>query len=682
MAGVPVAEVVGANFERFVHPDDLPRARNLVGNALAGRESAPIDIRVLQPGGAIVVVEATAVPERRNDSVTGVFGIARDVTARRAAEEALREREWQLAEAQRLVHMGNWELDLLTGELQWSDEIYRVYGVDRENFSPTFEKYLELVHPDDRPRVRERGQEVAGGAEVGPADFRIVRPDGAIRHIRGRMTLYDAEAGHPKLFGASQDVTELRRIELDLRRRERQFSIAQTIAQAGSYEVDYETEEITWSDETYAQLGYAKDVRPSAEAFAARLHADDRERVFKTYRSAFETHAAYAQEYRIVRSDGEIRTIHSEGLPVVDAEGRARKFVGVTQDITSRRAMENAAAESRLRLQAIFDNALDAIVLVDEEGRCIDANPAACRLIGEPRERLSQRPISECMAALEGLAGGGAPPSGEFSSRLHDGVLHDVEYRAVHGIIPGVHLVILRDITDRKRAERQAARNHARLRALARRMTERQESERQRIARELHDEIAQMMTAVMFGLQSLRKITDDRKVLEKVEESAGIVESSLERARGLSLELRPAILDDLGLVAALRWYVDRQRERGGWNLRFKAHGVADSFRSPVCMACFRVAQEAIANVVRHADAREVDVELTGSDAAITLRVVDDGAGFDVDSAVSSADRGLGLLGMQERVLLLGGEFRVRSQRGAGTEVIATFPLPGEGKEHS
>ena len=682
IAGADAAAVMGENFGRFIHPDDLPRAMAVFTDALSGRESAPIDLRVVQPGGEIVVVEATAVPERRNGTVAGVFGIARDVTARRASEEALRKREQQLTEAQRLAQIGNWELDLVTGELQWSAEMYRIYGVDPSVFTPAFEKYLQFVHPEDRQKMAKHRENVARGDKPGAVDFRIVRPDGTLRHIHGRMTLYGVEDGHPKLFGASQDVTELRRIELDVRRRERQLTIAQTIAQAGSYEVDYDTGEVTWSDETYAQLGYSKDIKPSVEAFTARLHADDVQRVLKTYQSAFDTRTAYAQEYRIVRSDGEIRTIYSEGLPVVDAEGRARKYIGVTQDLTSRRAAENSAAESRLRLQAIFDNVLDAILLIDEDGCCVDANPAACRLIGEPREALPGRKISDCIAELGGVTSG-AVLSGELSPRLQDGVVHDIEYRAVHGIIPGLHLLILRDISDRKRAERQVVRNHARLRALARRMTERQEGERQRIARELHDEIAQMMTAVMLGLQSIRNITGDRAVLEKIEESAAIAESSLERARGLSLELRPAILDDLGLVSALRWYLDRQRERGGWNLRFKSHGIPDSLRAPLCMACFRVAQEAIANVVRHAKARQVDVDLIGSDAAVTLRVADDGVGFDVDSAVSSADHGLGLLGMQERVLLLDGDFRIRSQRGGGTEVTAVFPVPrGQGKEIS
>ena len=673
IAGVDLAEVTGSHFARFVHPDDLPRAQELIGGVLGGRESEPVDVRVVQPGGAIVVVEVTALPERRDGEVIGVFGIARDVTA-------LRQRERQLAEAQRLARVGNWEHDLLTGKATWSDEIYRIYGVDPATFPPCFETFLELVHPEERHKIVEHREQAIRG-ERDALDFRIIRPDGVVRHIHHRIMRYVAADGRPKLFGAAQDVTELRGIELDLRRREQQFALAQAILQAGSFEVDYDSGEVTWSDEAYAQLDYPKGTPPSIEKFAARLHADDAERVLKTYRRAFESVDSYAQEYRIVRSDGEVRTIHSEGHPVLDGEGRARKFVGVTQDITSRRAMENAAAESRLRLQAIFDNVIEAIVLVDDDGCCVDANPAACRLAGASREALAGRKVSECIAELEGVTGGALPPSGELSARMHDGVVRDLEYRAVHGIIPGVHLVILRDISDRKRAERLVARNHARLRALARRMTERQENERQRIARELHDEIAQMMTAVMLGLQSLRNLTGDRKVLEKIEESVEIVEISLERARGLSLELRPAILDDLGLVAALRWYLDRQRDRGGWALRFKASGISDELRSPVCMACFRVAQEAIANVLRHANAREVEVELTGSSAAITLRVADDGVGFDVDSAVSSADRGLGLLGMQERVLLLDGEFRIRSQRGAGTEVMATFPLPAEETAH-
>lgn len=675
IAGADAAEMLGEHFDRFVHPEDLPRAFGAFGDALSGLQSPPIDLRVVQPDGTVVVVEATALPERPNDSVVGVFGIARDVTARRAAEEELRRRERQLAETQRLAHLGNWELDLTTGELAWSEEMYRIYGVEASAFLPTFERYLKLVHPDDRNRILEHRESVVEGAEA-ETEFRIVRSDGSIRNIHGRMTLSTADGGHRKLFGASQDVTELRRIELELRRREQQLAVAQTIAHAGSYDVDYETGDVTWSDETYQQLGYSKDVRPSLQAFAALIHPDDRERTLRAFREAFEGRRPYAQDYRIVRPDGEARTLHSEGFPVFDAEGRVRKYVGVAQDITARLAMETAAAESRLRLQAIFDNVLDAILVLDDDGRCVDANPAACRLIGASRESLLRQSIAACIPGLHAVKSGTAS-SGELTSPLNDGLLHEIEYRAVAGVAPGLDLLIVRDIGDRKRAEREIARNHARLRALARRMTERQENERQLIARELHDEVAQMMTAVMLGLQSVRNITGDRTVLDKIEESAKIVESSLQWARGLSFELRPAILDDLGLVAALRWYVDRQRGRADCDLVFKAQEISESVAAPLRMACFRVAQEAIANVVRHANAHRVDVELIGGAAAITLRVADDGDGFDVDAAVSSPDHGLGLLGMQERVLLLGGEFRIRSQRGGGTEVKAMFPLPRE-----
>lgn len=228
----------------------------------------------------------------------------------------------------------------------------------------------------------------------------------------------------------------------------------------------------------------------------------------------------------------------------------------------------------------------------------------------------------------------------------------------------------------RRLAEEKLQGYSARLRVLSSRLLNAQEVERRHIAQELHDEIGQALTAVKINLFALRPTGGPQS--PRVEESIGIVERLVRQVRDMSLNLRPSMLDDLGLVAALRWYLDRVGQRAGLVTHFEGE-LAEGARFPadVETACFRVAQEALTNVVRHARASQVEVELRVEASALELMVRDDGEGFEVEAARNRAIRGgsLGLLGMQERVALLEGEFQMQSAPGDGTEIHVRFPLP-------
>jgi signal transduction histidine kinase len=215
-----------------------------------------------------------------------------------------------------------------------------------------------------------------------------------------------------------------------------------------------------------------------------------------------------------------------------------------------------------------------------------------------------------------------------------------------------------------------------RAQVLSQQLMEAQEAERRHLARELHDEIGQALTAVKINLQAVQRALGESAAQPRLEESVTIVDRALQQVRNLSLDLRPSLLDDLGLVAALRWYVDRLAQRTG----FVAEFVADppGIRAPANLetACFRVAQEALTNVVRHARAHHVRVELLQHDTELHLLVRDDGIGFEVAAARQRAARGgsLGLLGMQERVLLIRGRIDIQSVPGQGTEIRIRLPL--------
>ena len=259
-----------------------------------------------------------------------------------------------------------------------------------------------------------------------------------------------------------------------------------------------------------------------------------------------------------------------------------------------------------------------------------------------------------------------------------DGVGHLVAWRG-----RPARLVQINDITERLRTQqtletlnRELEVSHERLRALSRRLFEVQEEERRRLARDLHDDVGQALTALKIQLESLARAGGELGLRARVDECVDTAQHTLERVRQISLSLRPPQLDDLGLAAALRSHLDRQARVAGLQAHFETEDAPGEIAPDTETACFRVAQEAINNVLRHARARNLWVRLFTSDGRLSISVRDDGRGFDLESMRQRAANGasLGLVGMEERMALAGGAFELRSAPGQGTVLLASFPL--------
>jgi PAS domain S-box-containing protein len=267
-----------------------------------------------------------------------------------------------------------------------------------------------------------------------------------------------------------------------------------------------------------------------------------------------------------------------------------------------------------------------------------------------------------------------------------DGVGHLVAWRG-----RPARLVQINDITERLHTQqtleslnRELELSHERLRALSRRLFEVQEEERRRLARDLHDDVGQALTALKIQLESLARTGGEVAVRSRVDECVDTVQHTLERVRQLSLSLRPSQLDDLGLAAALRSHLDRQARVAGLQAHFETEDAPQALAPEIETACFRVAQEAINNVLRHARARNLWLRLFTAGGRLAISVRDDGRGFDLDAVRQRAADGasLGLVGMEERMALAGGSFELRSTPGQGTVLLATFPLAAAGKERA
>ncbi len=235
------------------------------------------------------------------------------------------------------------------------------------------------------------------------------------------------------------------------------------------------------------------------------------------------------------------------------------------------------------------------------------------------------------------------------------------------------------DIEDRRRAEKNLEEAHRQLKLLSRRRVKVQEEERRHLARELHDEIGQALTAAKINLQAALEEPDHAKA-KRIHETTAILERLLGQVRQISLNLRPSTLDDLGLVPALRSLLDEQGRLASVAVRFSAKNMPENLDPEIQTTCFRIAQEAITNAVRHARSTQIRVELSNEHGNLRLQIRDNGSGFDAESAQAQTI-GLGLVGMKERAALVGGRTRIMASRGKGATVDVTLPLTSQSENH-
>jgi PAS domain S-box-containing protein len=361
-------------FDR-IHPEDLDRMREIRDRATQNGMDLDVEHRILLPDGAIKYLHAVAHAGRDSSGNLEYTGVVTDITERKRAEEErqalsrdLQESNARLEEAQRVAHVGYWEWDLETGEVIWSDETYRIFGLKPQERPMDLATVRGMVHPEDRGALYG-GVDVEIDAGVHPvAEFRIVTPSGEVRTVHAITSkLWGVMPGDPdneasgkarKLFGTVQDITERKRSEEELQvlYRELQESKAsleeaQRVAHVGSWVWDLEKNHVTYSDEYYRIFGLGPEKGPIDIATVREMiHPEDRDYVFRTAEDAIRSGERAECEHRILRPNGEIRIVHSLGDLKKDASGRPYQMFGVSQDITDRKRAEQALQRSQFYL--------------------------------------------------------------------------------------------------------------------------------------------------------------------------------------------------------------------------------------------------------------------------------------------------------------------------------------------
>jgi PAS domain S-box-containing protein len=352
------------------------------------------------------------------------------------------------------------------------------------------------------------------------------------------------------------------------------------------------------------------------------------------------------------------------------------------------RSAEYALKVSEMRYRRLFETAQDGILILNADtGQIDDVNPFLTDMLGYSRKQMLGNRLWDIVpfkdagaskAEFRDLQRESYVRYDDIPLETRDGRAINVEFVSNIYQVNGDRVVQcnIRDITKRRRAEEKLKEYSRKLQVLSRRLVEAQETERRNIARELHDEIGQALTVIQLNLQAMLQSPGRRPLVSRMKESLEVVDHVLEQVHDISLNLRPLILDDLGLEPALRWFTARQAALVGLQTKFQADPLEQRLNPVIETECFRVGQEALTNVVRHAKAKTVSVELRKEAGQLHLRVHDDGIGFDVGAVREQAMRGasLGLLSMEERAALAGGGLEFKSAPKQGTEVHAWFPL--------
>jgi PAS domain S-box-containing protein len=374
--------------------------------------------------------------------------------------------------------------------------------------------------------------------------------------------------------------------------------------------------------------------------------------------------------------DGRRLTIQNSAVPIRDDEDRIVGAVVVMEDVTERVQAETALHRTqRLLTQAERLGETGSWEQDLVTGEIVDSEENRRLFFGDRTRPYRFEDYAEAVHPDDR-----ARVLGHRSRALDGDSRGEIEYRvvwpdgSVHHLFSLNHVVrdstgravraygTNTDVTRRKAAEEEVARQREELRALSRKLIAAQEAERRLIARELHDDFGQVLTAIKINL--LRKEGDGT-------ESIALVDGAIARMRDLAQDLRPPMLDELGLEAALRSHVDREARRAGLRAELDIRPLPRRFTPSLETTCFRVVQEALTNVIRHAGATSVRCRLQATDNGLTLEVNDDGIGFDPVAVRRRADS-QGLVGMRERVELAGGELEIQSQPGQGTTVRARF----------
>jgi PAS domain S-box-containing protein len=655
-----------------------------------------VELRWKRRDGAPIWVQLTALAIKGSDGATEYFeGFVRDVNERKLAEAALRESEERYRDvvenSQEFICTHDLDGLILSG----NRAAVEVMGYDPKDY---YKRNLrEFLAPEVRDQVddylsRIRRDGFASGLVA------VQSSSGERRVWEYHNTVRTEGVAAPIVRSMARDITERRRAEEAMSDLRRELELTMNSMEEGIHRVDMQGNIAFENPAAARMLGWEVAELLGKPAHLTMHHTRQDGTtypkedcpIYATFRDGISRHVT---DEVFWRQDGTSFPVEYMTAPMRNDRNEIVATVVTFRDITERKQVEAALRESEERYRTLFETAPDGVGVFDTRMNVVMANRRAVEMYGynnsaemiglsafdmiAPQHRARAR---ENVKRI--LETGGMPPFESIGVKK-DGTQFAVESSAT--LIrdsqgePVAILGVTRNITERKQAEEQLRASEEQLRALSARLQSAREEEGTRIAREIHDELGGALTGLKWDLEGIDKILSGagngakvQTVREKLRYMTGLMESTIDTIQRISAELRPSVLDDLGLVVALEWQAQQFQTRTGIKYELLARKEALDFDRERATAVFRIFQEILTNVIRHAQATKVDIELKEHRGYLELRVKDNGRGITEEEMHNT--RSLGLLGMRERALLVGGEVSVSGEQGKGTTVVVRVPV--------
>ncbi len=717
--GYKEEEIVGRSVFDLVPPNIHIEEVQILERLRHGERVEPFDTIRIRKGGEQVHVSLSISPVR--DSLGNIVGsskIARDITERQRVQDALRESEGRFRHLILSLPVALYTTDTEGRITLFNEPAAQLWGRRPEIGETLRSGSWRIYRPDGTPLDYDDSPMAVSLRQNRPIrgeEIILERPDGTRTCVLPHLEPMRDAAGQPTgAVNMLVDITDRRRAEEvlqeshdelevrvrnrtmdllkaneELQERDLQLSTAQQIAHFGSWAWDLRTSVVTWSEQLYQIYGVPNGAFDQTLAsFLEHVHPGDRDTTTTNLQTAIRTHQPFDFEERIIRPDGTIRFLHTQGKVVTDEHDGVTGLLGVCLDVTDRKQADK-------RFRDLLESAPDAVVIVNNEGRIIIVNAQTERLFGYRRTELLGQHLEILLPERfhhkhEGHRANYflAPHSRSMGQGLElFGLRKDKsEFPVEISLSPietdeGILVTSsIRDITQQKRMQEELLAfertRFSELRRFARSAQHAQEEERLRIARELHDGICQTLSGMKLKAESLEEDAAiiDKAFASKLQNFNRQYELVIDEVRRMSTNLRPAALDDFGFGVAVSLLANdfKKTNKVSVNLTVDEPILLDPQTE---IALFRITQESLTNIAKHADATHVNITLSRSEWLIMLEINDDGKGFNPAEGSIRKDpyHGFGLVGMRDRTDMLGGTFRLESACGQGTTITITIP---------
>jgi len=553
---------------------------------------------------------------------------------------------------------------------------------------------LVCVHPDDKDYVTKKWN---AGLKNEPYDIehRIVVND-KVKWVREKADIeFDSDGNPVMAIGFAQDITERKEAE-------RALSHSHELM---TYIIEHNRSAVAVHDRdlkfVYVSKRYLTDYKVKHEDVIGKHHYDVfpdlPQKWMEVHQKALKGEILSAEDDPYPREDGTIDWTRWECRPWYENDGSVGGIIVYTEIINERKRVEQELKENELNFRDLVGNLMDGVAIADDNGNHLFVNQNFSKITGYSETELLKMTgwdlsVPEDLANLENKMKDrvqGKPVDAAYERIIvrKDGTELPVEMSTTTTIWQGEKrpLAIIRDISERKQAEQdkdillhQVQEANDRLKSLSRDLINSQEAERKRISQELHDELGQAMTAISLDLgiieQNLHPETPP-EIRERLSDTKKNTNDLDQMIGELALDLRPSLLDDLGLLPTLNWYVERFSQRTEIEVVVEVNGEEKRLPDEIATALYRIIQEALTNVVKHAKAKKVDLRIDKRAGVVMVIIKDDGRGFELDNLhlPETSPRSLGLISMADRTALVGGDFRIYSKPGEGARIEIEIP---------